>query len=626
MKGTQIKQKINGLIKNWFFWLIIVTSISVILRSLPAWTNAAWGCDFGIYYGLTESLVKNMDLFNPYYGWGSSYQYFPVLYAVTAVFHWITGLDVIVIMPKIAPIFGGLSVLIFYFVVYELIGSRKTALLSSLFLAVMPFHVYQTSHASPLTMGHFFMMLSMYLFIKYRRDIRYIVPLLASTILLIMSHHLTTYFYLIILIFVVFIENASRKKWTTTLGTDVFYILTTSVLVFSYWIFVATTVYKKFMETGFRIGSIHIGSNYIIALFYILFLSLFGIIWLKRRYNLFPKKKKPTINLCLMRFSLTFITCLIAMSIFSVTKMPWTNFSFTPLSIAYSVPLLLMFGFGAAGFQYTRFIRNGGFIRGWFLAILLSFMYGLMANKVILPHRHFEYMMAPLSIIAVYGIRGIFLNLDYKSLLGRLEKIINNVIHLTAATSYSFSRRMRWMQKRQIIYVFVVIVLITTNAVSVYPSHVALNASYEAITDSNLAAIEWIRENLDRNTSVIASDHRLARMAEAVGFNTTLDEAIIIWKTENLTDYIDELRGSSKDYSRITHVIVDDIMKNRVVHVGFGKIVYMTNESYEKFLHQPFELLYRNSTVDQNMVEIHWTEVYAVNWTFIEEKLEKKMV
>jgi len=285
-----------------------------------------------------------------------------------------------------------------------------------------------------------------------------------------------------------------------------------------------------------------------------------------------------------------------------------------------------MFGFGAAGFQYTRFIRNGGFIRGWFLAILLSFMYGLMANKVILPHRHFEYMMAPLSIIAVYGIRGIFLNLDYKSLLGRLEKIINNVIHLTAATSYSFSRRMRWMQKRQIIYVFVVIVLITTNAVSVYPSHVALNASYEAITDSNLAAIEWIRENLDRNTSVIASDHRLARMAEAVGFNTTLDEAIIIWKTENLTDYIDELRGSSKDYSRITHVIVDDIMKNRVVHVGFGKIVYMTNESYEKFLHQPFELLYRNSTVDQNMVEIHWTEVYAVNWTFIEEKLEKKMV
>ncbi|RLF29995.1 MAG: hypothetical protein DRN05_00370 [Thermoplasmata archaeon] len=626
MKGTQIKQKINGLIKNWFFWLIIVTSISVILRSLPAWTNAAWGCDFGIYYGLTESLVKNMDLFNPYYGWGSSYQYFPVLYAVTAVFHWITGLDVIVIMPKIAPIFGGLSVLIFYFVVYELIGSRKTALLSSLFLAVMPFHVYQTSHASPLTMGHFFMMLSMYLFIKYRRDIRYIVPLLASTILLIMSHHLTTYFYLIILIFVVFIENASRKKWTTTLGTDVFYILTTSVLVFSYWIFVATTVYKKFMETGFRIGSIHIGSNYIIALFYILFLSLFGIIWLKRRYNLFPKKKKPTINLCLMRFSLTFITCLIAMSIFSVTKMPWTNFSFTPLSIAYSVPLLLMFGFGAAGFRYTRFIRNGGFIRGWFLAILLSFMYGLMANKVILPHRHFEYMMAPLSIIAVYGIRGIFLNLDYKSLLGRLEKIINNVIHLTAATSYSFSRRMRWMQKRQIIYVFVVIVLITTNAVSVYPSHVALNASYEAITDSNLAAIEWIRENLDRNTSVIASDHRLARMAEAVGFNTTLDEAIIIWKTENLTDYIDELRGSSKDYSRITHVIVDDIMKNRVVHVGFGKIVYMTNESYEKFLHQPFELLYRNSTVDQNMVEIHWTEVYAVNWTFIEEKLEKKMV
>jgi 4-amino-4-deoxy-L-arabinose transferase-like glycosyltransferase len=167
--------KLKKLTRNWIFWLIVITGIAVVIRSIPAWTNAAWGCDFGIYYGLTNSLVKTGDLFNPYTGWGSSYQYFPVLYAVTGIGHWITGIDTLTLMSKIAPIFGGLSVLIFYFVVYELIGDRKIAILSSLFLAVLPFHVYQTSHAAPLTMGHFFMMLSLYLFIKYRQDARYLV-------------------------------------------------------------------------------------------------------------------------------------------------------------------------------------------------------------------------------------------------------------------------------------------------------------------------------------------------------------------------------------------------------------------------------------------------------------------
>ena len=181
------------------------------------------------------------------------------------------------------------------------------------------------------------------------------------------------------------------------------------------------------------------------------------------------------------------------------------------------------------------------------------------------------------------------------------------------------SRKTRFMKKRQLVYMLAIAMLVTTNAVSVYPSHVALNASYEAITDENLSVIEWMKYNLDKNNSVIASDHRLARMAEAVGFNTTLDEAIIIWTAENLTDYVDELYGFDKNYSRITHIVIDDIMRERVVHVGFKHIVYMTNESYDKFMCQPFELIYRNATMNQDMEERHWTEVYKVNWTYIEK-------
>jgi len=611
--------KPRKIIKNWFFWLIVITVTAIIMRSLPAWTNAAWGCDFGIYYGLTNSLVDSQELFNPYYGWGGSYQYFPVLYAITGAAHWITGIDVLTIMPKIAPIFGGLSVLLFYFVAYKLLGDRKKALLSSLFLAVMPFHVYQTSHASPLTVGHFFMMLSIYLFIKFREDTRFIIPLFISTSLLIMSHHLTTYFYLVSLIFIVFVENASTKEWMHSLKKDVLYILATSGLIFSYWIFIATPVYDSFMRGGLRLGPININSSYTIILFYMLFVSMFGIVWLKRRLNLFIIREKPTAKSAIVKFFLTMAICLTVMSVFSVFKLPWTNFSFTPLSIIYSLPLILIFAFGVAGFRYTRFIQNGSFIRGWLLAILVSFVYGLLTNSsTILPHRHFEYIMAPLSIISIFGIGGIFLNLNYE----RISKFTKKIHHINKPSLYYF-KKSSFLQKRQLIYIAVIFFLVTANAVSVYPSHVALNASYEVITDEDFAVIEWMDENFDKNSSIIASDHRLARITEAVGFNTTLDESSIIWISENFTDYMHELEGIGKNYSKITHVIIDDIMKDRVVHVGFGKIFYMTNESYEKFSYQPFELAYRNATLNQDMEEEHWAEVYTVNWTFIKEILVK---
>ena len=615
-----ITSKLKELSKNWIFWLIVITGIAIFLRSLPAWTNAAWGCDFGIYYGLTNSFVESGALFNPYYGWGSSYQYFPVLYAITGTAHWITGIDVITLMPKLVPIFGGLSVMIFYFVVRELIGNKKIALLSSLFLAVLPFHVYQTSHASPLTMGHFFMMLSIYLFIKYRQNTKYIIPLFVSTILLIMSHHLTTYIYLVSLIFIVFVENASKKEWTSSVKLDVLYILITSGLIFSYWAFIATPVYEIFMRSGLKIGALYIEPSYVLILFYVLFFSSFGIIWLKRKYNIFPKKESPTVRSCVVKFSVTLIICLTVMGIFSVVTMPWTNFSFTPLSVIYSIPLLLVVGFGVAGFRYTRFMPNGFFIRGWLLAILASFVYGLLTNSgTILPHRHPEYLMAPLSIIAVYGIGGIFLNVNYESLSKWWHRGVSHIYK----PSFNFSKR--FIQKRQIVYISVIIVLVATNAASVYPSHKALSESIEEISYEDLAVIKWMSENLNKNTSVITSDHRLAMLVEAEKFNTTSSEDVmVLWTAENLNDYTDELNGTNRAYDRITHILIDDYMRDVVVHVNFKNTVYMTNESsqaaYNKFLDQPFELLYRNETIDPTTGEaLRWAEVYEVNWTHIKK-------
>jgi hypothetical protein len=603
--------RFRTLFKKWQFWVLLVTSLAIFIRSIPGWLNAAWGCDFGIYYGLTKAFVESKELFNPYFGWGGSYQYFPVLYSITGVVHWITGIDVLIIMPKIAPIFGGLSILVFYFIVKELVGDRKKAILSSLFLAVLPFHVYQTSHASPLTVGHFFLMLSIFLFLKFRQDSRYFVPLLASTVLLIMSHHLTTYFYLISLVFIIFFENAIRYEWTSTVRKDVVYILCASGLIFLYWVLVATPVFQAYMSNGFRIGSVWLSPVLIIVLFYFAFFLMFGVIWIKRKMNFFIEKEPLSGRAALFRFSLTIFICLVIMGIFTFVKLPWTNFRFTPVSIVYSVPLLVMFGFCTAGFRQMRFVPNGGFIKGWLLALMLSFVYGLVSlTTVFYPHRHLEYMMAAMSIIAVFGLELVFFNADFLKRVNiskKLQEIPLNIVQ----------RRSGVLQKRQFLYIVVVLILVAANAVSVYPSHVALNASYEAITAEDIAVITWMDAYLDKNESVIASDHRLARMAEAMDFNSTLDEASLIWVGEEFTNYSLELYGIDKNYSKITHILIDDIMRDRVVHVGFGKIFYMTNESYEKFCAPPFELLYRNATYNENMEETHWAELYAVNWSFI---------
>ena len=106
---------LKQLSRNWIFWLILITGVAIIIRSIPAWLNAAWGCDFGIYYGLTKSFVESGELYNPYYGWGNSYQYFPVLYSVTGVAHWVTNLDILTIMPKIAILTkNGMNVVYFF--------------------------------------------------------------------------------------------------------------------------------------------------------------------------------------------------------------------------------------------------------------------------------------------------------------------------------------------------------------------------------------------------------------------------------------------------------------------------------------------------------------------------------
>jgi len=227
--------------------------------------------------------------------------------------------------------------------------------------------------------------------------------------------------------------------------------------------------------------------------------------------------------------------------------------------------------------------------------------------------------MAPIAVLAVYGLGGIFSDPGYKKLLS----------YLSIKKTRGLNKIYTWIKISKTVrisFFFIIILLVFSLASTVYVSYSSLNVAVEEITREDIQVIEWMSENLDKNNSMIASDHRLARITESYGFNTTKDETVKLWEAEKLNEYVDELIGIGKNHSRITHIIVDDKMKNDVVHVYFGIIKYMTNETwtaaYDKFNEQPFELIYRNETkeIDPKSKEpLRWAELYEVNWTYIEE-------
>ena len=570
---------------------MLITALAVIIRSIPAWMNAAWGVDFGIYFGLTKNIATYGVIFPEYTGWGSSYNYFPTLYLINVGAHWITGLDILVIMPKLAPIFGGLSVFVFYFIVKELIKDKKIALISSALLAVSVLHIYQTSHAAPLTIGHFFMMISLYFFIKFQRNPMFSIPLIASTALLIFSHHFTTYFYLITITFLTFAYVSKRKKINHQILYIITYVLFASTATFAHWIFIATPVYRGFMNVGYFIPP-----YVVIAAFYVF--VILGT-FISAKFNWFNPLKNINFNFLhfdmdkYKKIALSFLILLATVIVVSITGIPGVYIKITPLAIVYALPMLFVLALSYAGLSYLSSIRDGFLIKGWFIGIFLSLTYSLTSASL-LPDRHLEYLIVPLCIPAALTLKEIINDHPLRNLKRHTMELIEPA---------ELSKRFR----RNVIASSLIAILFIANLIAAYPAIDSLNAIDERVSEPCVNTLDWMAGNVN-NMSIFASDHRLEMLIWAEGFGITYGKTNTTWFAENLSEYKDELIQLN-----VTHIVVDDIMRDGVVNVDVGKYYYMTNESYEKFNYTPFKLIYRNATYDNEDEEIHWVEVYQVD-------------
>ncbi len=590
-------KKVTG--KHVYAILLILT-LAILIRSLPAWTNAAWGGDLGIYFGIASRMLESKEIFVDYDGWGNSYQYFPMLYIISLAIHTITGFDLMTVMVKFAPILGGLTVLIFYFIIMELTRNRKIALTSSALLAVAPFHVYQTSHAAPLTVGHFFMLLSILFFIKYRENRKFFPLLLLSTFLLILSHHLTTYFYLITIAGMIvwrnFKFNVSRRENIH----DIAYFVTTSVLAFSYWRFIAKPVYFSFMRSGMGLEP----WQTILLYFSLFFTSMLVVKKLKKNRDIHRILSRISMKWCqnFTKVLLLSFTAIVLLEIpFMFFKIPATNVKMNSTAILLSIPIIAFSSFAAAGVPFLSLSKKRSFLQGWLLVISLSLLYALFTeNTTLYPDRHIEYLMVPMSASAAFGIVEIEkrIEIDFQTLRKRFRHISTDVAIIS-----------------------ILVTIILSNAFVVYPARYSFGNLDERFSDACFSAIEWLKEHTN-SSDTIATDLRLSDFVWAYGMNATFDKTNITWSCTDWRDCLDELKGN-ENYSRVTYILIDDVMRNSVVYLNVDLQVYITNESYDKFLREPFELVYRNATIDSSGEEIHWAEVYRVNWTYIEEFEER---
>jgi len=599
-------------------YLLLLFVVAYIIRGIPSWFNWGWGNDFGIYYGLSQSLVDDPQLFRPYTGWGQTYHYFPMLYILIAGLHGITGIDVDILLRVVSPILGSFSVVLFYFVVKRLKAGEYIPLLASLLLALNPFHAYQTAHAAPLTIGHLFLVLSLLLFLrKDDTDKPWATQALyLSSLLLIMSHHLTTFVYIVIIIGITLFRGLNSNKRPASYRSDLTYILFLTVMTFSYWALIATPVFYSFMSGGLYL------SPYVLVFIFYLLLGLM-VVFLEMKYR-YGYQYKPRLFSKKIEIILTFVVLLILSSI--VLLLSYMDlvlgFSFLPVSMLLLLPTLIIYSIAIIALNRVDFEPFGPEVKGIFYPIIGIFLFSLFTwNTVLLPFRFLEYIAYPICILSALGI--------------------NWILELKHKISWD-----TFTLKTKSVAVLFVSIMILSGATT-YAVQRATSQFEESISTQVEAGLDYLETNAADNATV-ASDHRISTLVWQRGFNATYDYAYNLWFSIhwNTSECLDELNGHGTEgveYGRVDYLIIDNVMVRDGVQSNINETPRIINGTYyEKFNHEPFELVFEARSIekapatiwtkDDKNIDIYpytntlsiplpdalnWCRVYKVNWTFI---------
>lgn len=578
-----------------------VLSVAVLLRALPLFQFQAWGIDFGIHSGLAQTFVDTGEPFPTYNGWGASYQYFPLLYWITGGLARLLGVPTSVVLPFIPLVFGSITAVMIFWIVLELTNKRSTAVLSGLLISANAIYICQTSHPYPLTLGHSFIMLLFALYFASGRRPWLYYLMFPAGILLLLSHHMSSYMFLIGFAGAVVFGTIGEKwnRWKAAKG-----------FVFLGFQFIATLAYWYFFAPPLN--------RWVSQFFHIPLplLALVGVFGLVAAYSML-EKLHPRLNRAYTAaakrianfsgwklFSVFTLGWGLVFLIICIIGMGFLDLKANPLVFLMALPTILFLGAGCAGLKY---LAKRPAVTGWFIAILVSLVFATATwTRALFPERHLEYLVEPLAISAGIAI-SVF--------IGRYGSFFWSLVPERLSLHPIYALRANLKEALPVL----IICLIVLGGFISTPEIISGRYS-QGITDVDQEAVEFIRAECPKNLSV-ATDHRLGVLINSSnGPPCTFEHTQKIWTSDDPDEYLPELMGNETHYPKVGYILIDDNMLNGTLTLvdngPKGAVVTITDWEYEKFLTQPFEIVYR---VEEKG---HWAEVYKVNWTYVEKNFQ----
>lgn len=555
--------------KSTGFALLSIFLIAIFLRFLPLTRHLFWGADFGEYYYLTNDLIANGHLSLPYFGWGFTYPYFPGMFFLTGIVGF-TSAPISLSVALLPAFLAAFTIFPIFLMGRELYHEDAPGLIAAGIAAVAMPAVYVTSHAIPGSIGELLFVFCILLFWKAHTHPKAYYLLYPASLALIVMHHLSAYFLIIVLVAIVFLrEVMSRKSDVKNLRLSVIFLAFLVFMNFLYWIAYATPFRDVILS------KVYLGWWGVILGFVLLVAILFGIIKLRRRFDWGYRPEYPAVKDRLGLLTIGFATVYTILAVIVLFAVPGTSVALDASAIYYFTPLIIPFAVAVAGRRFSDFSRKGIDLTSWTVIVFCSLIFGtLFASDVIVPYRHLQYVVAPIALLAGFGITRLsgFLGVEKK--------------------------------RGKLVVGALVAVLVVSLALTSYPPRNIMAGQEEGIEPELVSCAQYTGLYAE---GLVVSDHRASSIIFGFGGrNATWDTAPDSLLANSFEEATSEMQNvsSPSGQKRADYVVLDEDMEKGAMILPWDPAHVMSREAIEKFEKAPYMKFFDNG----------YSRLYYVNW------------
>jgi hypothetical protein len=546
--------------------LFAILLLAVLMRLLPLLRSLYWGSDFGEYYALTQSLAESGTLPTDYRGWGVTYPDFPGLYAVNAAFV-VSGMPADAAVSLVVPLVAGFAVLPLFLLAARVARDDLAGLVAAAFLAVAMPHVYATSHVTPASLGDFLLVGALLMFVGLRRSPKLFAPLLLAGLAIVVTHHLAAYVLVLAAASALLLRAVLDAKLTVrAVRLELAFLALLLAATLAFWTTYASSLWSIIArEASVPAYALAVGAAALVLLVPL-------VIVLRRRTAWRFRPRARSARGAGFAAGLAATTAFAIVGVATIVPVAGTTIRLSLVTPLLFAPFFAFLGFAAAGRKTMDFSREGTDVTAWFLALVLSIVFGaLAAPEVLIPYRHIEYVVIPLAVMVGAGWRWLTMSEGARG---------------------------------QIAAGGVALLLVAGTAASALPTRDAIVGFQEGISPRTVEAALWVREH---GYGLVAGDHRLSTVLFGVGgVDATWDRAGDLWHTEEVNATLAAMASVPvvDGVTRVSWVVIDVDLRAGVQTSPFAPASPLLPAEAAKFATTPF----------QKAFDSGFAQVYLVNW------------